>query len=230
MLLVLFSLLVSACGANSMTNEASSSNDTSNTSGPWGWGPERSLFTMESPATYPTFNSITDNSSIGDERNFVRIGEINPDETNLTDDLEIVPGKQYLVYIYCHNNASATFNSEESDYSGVATNCRVASGFSTTITSDGDGYVCAMIMADNANPQSVWDGVHLKTKCNKVLLRYVSGSAKIYNDGDVNGKVLSTNLFTSEGTLIGYNELNGIFPGCEQYHCTITYVLQAEEI
>ena len=40
------------------------------------WGPERTTFTMESPATYPTFNSITDNPTIGDERNFVRIGEI----------------------------------------------------------------------------------------------------------------------------------------------------------
>ena len=25
------------------------------------WGPERATFTMEKPATYPTFNSITDN-------------------------------------------------------------------------------------------------------------------------------------------------------------------------
>ena len=36
------------------------------------WGPERTTFTMEKPATYPTFNSITNNPTIGDERDFVR--------------------------------------------------------------------------------------------------------------------------------------------------------------
>ena len=33
------------------------------------WGPERATFTMDNPATYPTFNSITDNPHISDERN-----------------------------------------------------------------------------------------------------------------------------------------------------------------
>ena len=47
------------------------------------WGPERATFTMENPASYPTFNSITDNPTIGDERDFVRVGEINADVTDL---------------------------------------------------------------------------------------------------------------------------------------------------
>jgi hypothetical protein len=39
------------------------------------WGPNRSTFTIDSPANYVTFNSITDNPNIGDERNFVGIRE-----------------------------------------------------------------------------------------------------------------------------------------------------------
>ena len=45
------------------------------------WGPERATFTMENPATYPTFNSITNNPTIGDERDFVRVGEIDARQT-----------------------------------------------------------------------------------------------------------------------------------------------------
>ena len=74
------------------------------------WGPERDTFTMENPATYPTFNSITNNPTIGDERNFVRVGQINADVTDMTDEVEVLPGHQYLVYIYYHNNAASNYN------------------------------------------------------------------------------------------------------------------------
>ena len=35
------------------------------------WGPDRPTFTIEQPANYVTFNSITNNPVHGDERNFV---------------------------------------------------------------------------------------------------------------------------------------------------------------
>ena len=61
------------------------------------WGPERATFTMEAPATYPVFNSITNNPTIGDERDFVRVGQINADVTDLKNEKEIVPCRHYLV-------------------------------------------------------------------------------------------------------------------------------------
>lgn len=39
------------------------------------WGPERPTYTMAQPAKSATFNSITDNAAVGDERDFVRIAE-----------------------------------------------------------------------------------------------------------------------------------------------------------
>jgi len=39
------------------------------------WGPTRDTFTIEKPADHITFNSITNNPNIGDERNFVGIRE-----------------------------------------------------------------------------------------------------------------------------------------------------------
>ena len=70
----------------------------------WAWGPERTTFTMEHPANYVTFNSITNNNRLGDERNFVRVGEANSTDP-YTDEVKVVPGKTYEVYIYYHNNA-----------------------------------------------------------------------------------------------------------------------------
>lgn len=194
------------------------------------WGPERTTFTMEKPATYPTFNSITNNPTIGDERDFVRVGQIDADVTDLKDDVEVIPGKQYLVYIYYHNNASATFNDEAHDYSGVAVRTHMSSSFSTVLTPNERGTITATITADNANPNSVWDEAHMSTKTEKVLMHYVPGSAKIYNDWKSNGSIMPSTLFTEEGALLGLNKLNGIIPGCEEYHGVVSYVLEAEEL
>ena len=74
------------------------------------WGPERPTYTNESPSDHVTFNSITDNIAIGDERNFVRIAEAGINY-ELVDTLAIEPGKEYIVYIYYHNNAASNLNS-----------------------------------------------------------------------------------------------------------------------
>lgn len=196
------------------------------------WGPERPTFTMESPATYPTFNSITNNPTIGDERDFVRVGEINADVTTLSNEVKVVPGRQYIVYIYFHNNASSTFNDEAHNRSGIAKVTTLSSKFSKILTPDSKAAVSATISADNANPGSVWDEAYFSTDSSKVLLRYVEGSAKIYLDSKwkMNGAVLPTTLFTETGTLLGLNGLNGVIPGCEEYHGVVKYVLQAEEL
>lgn len=194
------------------------------------WGPQRDTFTMENPATYPTFNSITNNPTIGDERDFVRVGEINAEVTDLQNEINVVPGRQYLVYIYFHNNASATFNDSVHDYSGVAWKTRMASAFPTVLTPSDRGTISATITAENSNPGSVWDEAYMTTSTDKVLLHYVPGSAHIYNDWKANGSIMPSALFTEEGTAIGLNALNGVIPGCEEYHGVVTYVLQAEEL
>lgn len=72
------------------------------------WGPERPMYTMNAPADHVVFNSISDNSSLGDERDFVRIVEKDSGKA-FTSELEIEAGKEYIVSIYYHNNASATY-------------------------------------------------------------------------------------------------------------------------
>ena len=194
------------------------------------WGPERPTFTMENPATYPVFNSITNNPTIGDERDFVRVGQINADVTELSNEVEIIPGRQYLVYIYVHNNASSTYNSAAEGRKGIAQYTRVSTSFDKVVTKDTKGTITGTVTADNSDPLSVWDEAYFTTTRDKVLLHYVDGSAKIRNDWGTNGSTMPSKFFSEEGAFIGLNGFNGLIPGCEEYHSVITYVLQADEL
>ncbi len=203
----------------------------------WGasaWGPERQTYTNESPAPYATFNSITNNAAVGDERNFVRIGEVGSTDA-YRDEIEIVPGKEYEVYIYYHNNAAS--NTNASGY-GMATNTRVSSAYPTILNVGERGMISGIISwsyvtpssPNNAQTGTVWDEAYVTTKTEGVSLRYKTGSAVIHNGGASNGSVLPTTLFTEEGTPIGYNKLIGNLPGCAEYSGYITYTLIAEKV
>lgn len=197
------------------------------------WGPERTTYTAESPAPYATFNSITNNAGVGDERNFVRIGEVGSTDP-YRDEIEIIPGKEYEVYIYYHNNAASNTNS--TGY-GIATNTRVSSAYPTILNVGERGMVSGIISwsyvtpssPNNAQTGTVWDEAYVTTNTDGVVLRYKTGSAIIHNDGATNGSVLPTTLFTEEGTPIGFNKLTGNLPGCAEYSGYITYTLVAEK-
>ena len=213
--------IISILAVHGLTNPASA------------WGPEnRPTYTNDSPASYATFNSITNNAAVGDERNFVRVGEVGSDAP-YTDEIEIVPGKEYEVYIYYHNNAASNTNS--TGY-GMATNTRISSGYPFKLNPGDRGMVSGIISWSYVNPAddkvyegSVWDEAYLTTKYNDVKLRYKTGSAIIHNGGKANGSVLASSLFTDDGALIGYNKMGGTIPGCAEYSGYITYTLIAEK-
>lgn len=196
------------------------------------WGPERTTYTNDHPASYATFNSITDNAAVGDERNFVRVREAGTDQT-FQDEIEIVPGKEYEVYIYYHNNAGTSTNA--SGY-GMATNTKVSSAYPTILNPNERGMVSGIISWSYVTPEQpnnpqqgqVWDEAYLTTQSNNVVLRYKTGTAMIHNSGAANGSVLPTTLFTEAGTPIGFNKLTGTIPGCAEYSGHITYTLVAE--
>ena len=197
------------------------------------WGPERTTYTVEAPAPYATFNSITNNTAIGDERNFVRIGEAGSTDP-YRDEIEIVPGKEYEVYIYYHNDAASNTNS--AGY-GIATNTKVSSAYPTILNVGERGMISGIVSwsyvtpsePNNAKTGTVWDEAYVTTKTDGVVLRYKTGSAVIHNGGATNGSVLPTALFTKEGTPIGFNKLTGTLPGCAEYSGHITYTLIAEK-
>lgn len=198
----------------------------------YAWGPERTTYTNKEPAPYATFNSITDNVAVGDERNFVRIREAGTSNT-YTDEIQVVPGHEYEVYIYYHNNAATNTNASGV---GVATNTKVSSAYPTVVNVGERGMVSGIISwsyvtpedPNNAQTGTVWDEAYVTSSTNGVILKYKTGTAIIHNDGAANGSVLPTSLFTEGGTPIGYNKLTGTLPGCAEYSGHITYTLVAE--
>lgn len=190
------------------------------------WGPERPTYTMNSPADHPTFNSITDNSTLGDERDFVRIVEKGSGKA-FTSDLEIEANKEYIVEIYYHNNASATYNDAAHNYVGVAEDTRVVSYFPEKLAAGETGQIDGVITATNADPKTVWDEARITAKEN-LKIGYVEGTARIYNDWGVNGAELDKKLFTAEGVFIGLNELNGLILGCEEFSGQVVYTIQTQ--
>ncbi len=192
------------------------------------WGPERQTYTMNAPAAKATFNSITDNAAVGDERDFVRIVEKGTNGT-YTSDLTIEAEKEYEVFIYFHNDASTTYNDPAHNYVGVAQNTRVSSSFPTSLAAGEVGKIFGRITSTSTDPEAVWDEAYVRAK-EDLTLHYVSGSAKIYNRWQANGSVLSQNLFTDTGTFIGMNQLNGVVPGCDIYSGQVVYTLQTHAV
>jgi uncharacterized repeat protein (TIGR01451 family) len=189
------------------------------------WGPSRPTFTIENPANYVTFNSITNNPVVGDERNFAvaRDASINTDG-GWSDNIDIQNGKEYTVRVYVHNNANANLNLQ-------ALNTRV------TAAVDGDAgtnaALSAYVSADNANPQQVWDDVNFIND-KHFRLSYVAGSAEIYNNGFAaggQGRALSDNIVSAQGTPVGYAQAgDGIVPGCFQYVSYVYFKVRAAEV
>lgn len=193
------------------------------------WGPERPTYTNDEPADHAVFNSITDNPVLGDERDFVRIVEKKLDaeaeKEPYTSEIILEADKQYEVIIYFHNNASVSLNDEAHNYVGVARDVRLSSGFPNQLSKDERQAVTGRITSTSTEPEAVWDEAYVTAK-EAITLHYVTGSAKIHNDWDANDQVLSTNLFSSKGTFLGLNELDGLILGCNEFSGYVTYTIQ----
>ena len=162
-----------------------------------------------------TFNSITNNPNIGDERNFVGAREdtgVNAGINNTwnANEINVENGKTYLVRIYTHNNNA---NGTE------ATAHNVTNRFDISTAPGKSVEVRGYINADNAQPTQYWDNVIFKSD-NTFHLEYVKGSAHFENNGVGKGGTGGAQLsdaITTSGVKIGYNALDGNIPGCFEY-------------
>ncbi len=176
------------------------------------WGPDRPTYTMENPADHVTFDSITDNPAIGDERDFVGIREAGT-TNDYTDNMTVQPGKTYTVRMYVHNNAASNLNLVAQDVTAkfnLPTN--------TAKSLEVDGY----IDSSNASPTEVYDDAKFTSDQN-FNLSYVSGSLTYTNNYWTNGTPLPESIFTSAGAKLGYNALDGKIPGCNEYSGYVTF-------
>lgn len=176
------------------------------------WGPSRPTFTGANPAPYVTFNSITDNPQVGDERNFVRIRE--EGSSTYVDNVNLTPGKVYEVSVFYHNDASSDLNASGV---GIAKDTTLKMQIPGIVKSGVNAAFTGTVSASNSNPLSVWDEAYGKNNTNgEVVLRYVDDSAYFVSNGAINGQKLPDTLFTT-GAKLGYDAQDGKVPGCAEY-------------
>jgi len=188
------------------------------------WGPDRPTFTGKDPAPYVTFNSITDNPQVGDERNFVRIRETGT--TNYGDNVALTPGKVYDVSVYYHNNAKTSLNASGA---GIAHNAKLKMEVPGVVEAGVNAAFTGTISASNSNPGSVWDEAYGKNSTNgQVALRYVSNSAKFVSNGKINGQTLPDTLFTT-GASLGFDSQNGDVPGCNEFSGYVNFQIRVDQ-
>ena len=189
----------------------------------YAWGPDRETFTIEKPATFVTLNSITNNPKQGDERQFLRVKESTAPDSAYGDNVSLIPGKEYTVYLYYHNNAAVNYNlTAVNTYAKAEIPSIVKKGSDGT---KGVGYVGA----SNAKPTQVWDDISFANKTNAdIALRYVTGSATIHNFGKTNGAKISDQI-VGTGAPLGYDSLNGELPGCNEFAGYVIFNVRAEQ-
>ncbi|MGB3024160.1 MAG: hypothetical protein WBB39_05145 [Candidatus Saccharimonadales bacterium] len=190
------------------------------------WGPARATFTIDKPASYVTFNSITNNPAHGDERNFMQVRESTADNTTYVDTVSLTAGKEYVVYMYYHNNAAANLNASGT---GVANGAYAKAELPAVIKKGADTKAVGRVGATNANPLEVYDDITFRNStAGDIVLRYVSGSTTIHNFGKTNGAVLPDTIL-SGGIKLGYDALDGSLPGCNEFAGYITFRVAADQ-
>ena len=190
------------------------------------WGPGRATFTTAVPASYVTFNSITDNPTQGDERNFVQVRDAAASNTTYADSIALTAGKEYVVFVYFHNNAASNLNASGV---GIAHGAYVKAQIPALVANNGSAQAVGYVGATNANPNQVWDDVTFTNATGgDIALDYVPDSATIHSFGAVDGQTMSNSIVTT-GAPIGYDALNGDLPGCNQYAGYVTFRVKANQ-
>lgn len=191
------------------------------------WGPDRIVYSWDVRADHPTFNSIYNDPVMGDERNFVRIRKANSNE-KFTDNVMAEPGEEYEVQIFFHNNADPLLNDDTGK--NFAQKIRLSvDNIAESISKGQSAQITGRISAENTIPTEAWDTAYIQTE-QTVSLRYVQGSAKIYNSGKLNNERVDDEALFGKygGTLIGYNQW-GYLPGGEKYSGNITFRIKIDK-
>ena len=197
------------------------------------WGPDRATFTLEQPADYVTFNSITNNKKHGDERNFVQIREYS-EGSQFGEQVNLQAGKEYEVYVFYHNNAKTSLNESGE---GIARNAQMRVQMPASVAKGEKARITGVVSADNAKHldtngvdrgNQVWDEAYGVSN-DDLTLRYVQESATLTNaDASGNNRTFDLpNELLTTGTKLGWDKMDGNLPGCNEYSGYVKFRFKA---
>ncbi len=154
-----------------------------------------------------TINSIVDSSAGVDQRQFVRIKEAKKGTDYQIEDYHLKSEKWFWIHITVTNNN----DDSEATALGTGVSIKLNSKYSKEST------VSTTIYSDNAEPEQCTDTIKVISD-KKFKLKYVKGSAFLYNPANNYGRDYNINLddeiMTGDGALVGTTEDDGyIDPG-----------------
>ena len=120
--------------------------------------------------------------------------------------------------MYVHNNAADNLNL-------VAEN--TAARFNVPTYAAKQIQIDGFLSSSNAQPGTVYDQA-IFTSDKNFKLNYVAGSAKYTNNVFTGGVKLNDSIVNGNGTLLGYDKLDGKIPGCFKYSGWVTFTVKAE--
>jgi hypothetical protein len=162
-----------------------------------------------------TFNALPDNPIYGDERDFLRARSIS--NNNFGNTLKVNGSAELVFELYFDNNAAKASQMAKDTTAKI----------SLPDSSGKDLTVKAFIEANNSQPVIVTDEVKVVSD-SPIKLTYESGSAKIWNNV-WRGKTLDNSLM-SNGTKLGFNQLNGVVPGGPHYSGFVTVKVKVSTV
>lgn len=138
-----------------------------------GWGPERDTFTSKHPASYAVLNSITDQSMVGDERNFVRVRIAG--EGEYRDYIRVRPGDKIELSVYVANDAADNLDGPAATIHGLWADFYFPPAGTDTGLS---------VTLGGKNVAQVWDGATVLSDV-PIALHPIAGSMYMHtNAGD----------------------------------------------
>lgn len=196
---------------------------------PTGWGPGREMFSVIDRSPSVTLNSIYDNPTHGDERNFALVRKSSNGSAMYSDHVELEPGQEYEVLAYFSNGALET-----ADGSMAALGVTMSSRLPAVVDDGGEAKASVLLMSSNAIPAQVWDSFVLSNNSGGAMaLRFVPKSATIHSAGGVDGARLSEEIWTEDGAVLGFDRLDGILPadapGRTSFGGFVTYRFVADQ-
>ena len=156
---------------------------------------------------YPIFNSYTNAPNYGDERDFLNARPLNT--TRFANKLEVKSGEEVLLRVYYDNDSEPRI--EPYPGSSTARDTRVAVLLPNARASTMN--IAANITAANTRPRAIGDTVTFYSKQPFDVI-YVAYSARLWNRAHPSGLPLPSRLVTGDGTLIGYEKMDGNIAGC----------------
>jgi hypothetical protein len=172
------------------------------------YSPARPTYTWNKTAKDVTFNSITNNPAVGDERSFLVVRNLG--NNDYKDQLKVSDNEEVVLRIYYHNDAASNKIAKK-------TNVQVILPAYTAKSMD----ISAFISADNAKPGTVADTANLNAD-QPFKLEYEKGSAQIWNNALRGNKLPDTIVTQQKGALIGYDKLDGNVAGGSKYSGYVT--------